>query len=47
MFIQHYHLDANTQGTLNTPDDAYRFAKGNPLSCSLIIKMAAVQEYQN
>ena len=24
-------LDANTQGTLNTPDDAYRFAKGNPL----------------
>ena len=24
-------LDANTQGTLNTPDDAYRYAKGQPL----------------
>lgn len=24
-------LDANTQGTLNTPDDAYRFAKGQSL----------------
>ena len=24
-------LDANTQGTLNTPDDAYRFAKGKSL----------------
>ena len=24
-------LDANTQGTLNTPDDAYRYAKGQSL----------------
>ena len=24
-------LDANVQGTLNTPDDAYRFSKGEPL----------------
>ena len=24
-------LDANTQGTLNTPDDAYRFAQGQSL----------------
>ena len=24
-------LDANTQGTLNTPDDAYRYAKGESL----------------
>ena len=24
-------LDANTQGTMNTPDDAYRFAKGHSL----------------
>ena len=24
-------LDANTQGTLNTPDDAYRYAKGQKL----------------
>ena len=28
-------LDANTQGTLNTPDDAYRFAKGEPLYLQL------------
>ena len=31
-------LDANTQGTLNTPDDAYRYAKGKPLSCSPITR---------
>ena len=24
-------LDANTQGTLNTPEDAYRYAKGQSL----------------
>jgi len=28
-------LDANTQGTLNTPDDAYRYAKGNLLSSAI------------
>ena len=31
MFIPLYRLDANTQGTLNTPDDAYRYAKGQKL----------------
>ena len=46
MFIQLYHLDANTQGTLNTPDDAYRYAKGKTLSCSPITKIEQAQEFK-
>jgi hypothetical protein len=41
-------LDANTQGTLNTPDDAYRYAKGPiTLFAALIIKIKQAQDIQN
>ena len=40
-------LDANTQGTLNTPDDAYRYAKDNRFICSPIMKIKQAQEVQN
>ena len=40
-------LDANTQGTLNTPDDAYSTLKDKNFTYSPTTKIEQAQEFQN